>query len=62
MSQGKGSLGKFYLNVFPKASGVGVSVRFMHHFHSILLEIEAADFRAVGVFSVGLGKSTILGR
>lgn len=56
MSQGKGSLGKFYLNVFPKASDVGVSVRLRHHFHSILLEIEAADLGAVGVFSVGLGK------
>lgn len=56
MSQGKGSLGKFYLNVFPKASGVGFSVTFTHHFHSILLETEAVDLRAAGVFSVGLGK------
>lgn len=56
MSRGKGSLGKFYLNVFPKASGVEVSIRLTRHFHSILLAIEAADLGAVGVFSVGLGK------
>ena len=41
---------------------MGFSVRLKHHFHTILLEIEAVDFKDAGSYSAGLEKGHSLGK
>lgn len=52
--------GEHRLAFLPRAPGWG-SVSDKHHFHNILLEIEAADLKAAGASRLGYGRGSLGG-